>query len=162
MTQMVAEQLAAHGAQRLLRRRHLNEDVGAISFALNHSLQTPHLAFDAAQPVEIARLDLRINGHSETAALALDTASAPYVRDAQSTLSSCDRQNILPALPTVRRRYNLALHAAQLIRAVRNRKLFNTTLTELNAIAALASTGLSNTPNAGYSAPAATGIPMTL
>jgi hypothetical protein len=104
MTQMVAEQLAAHGAQGLLHRRHLKEDVGAVSFALNHSLQTPHLAFDAAQPVEIARLDLRINGHSETAALALDTASAPYVRDAQSTLSSCDRQNILPALPTVRRR----------------------------------------------------------
>jgi hypothetical protein len=88
MTQMVSEQLAAHGAQRLLRRRHLNEDVGAISFALNHSLQTPHLAFDAAQPVEIARLDLRINGHGETAALALDTASAIYVRVAQSTFSS--------------------------------------------------------------------------
>ena len=36
------------------------------------------------------------------------------------------------------------------------------TLTELNAIAALATTGLSSRPNLGYSTPAAIGMPMTL
>ena len=35
-----------------------------------------------------------------------------------------------------------------------------TTLTELNAIAALARIGLSRSPNAGYSTPAAIGIPV--
>jgi hypothetical protein len=37
-----------------------------------------------------------------------------------------------------------------------------TTLTELNAIAALATTGLRRIPKVGYSTPAATGIPITL
>ena len=44
----------------------------------------------------------------------------------------------------------------------RSRRLFATTLTELNAIAALARMGLSSMPNAGYSTPAAIGMPMTL
>jgi hypothetical protein len=35
------------------------------------------------------------------------------------------------------------------MRALRKRRLFVTTLTELNAIAALARTGLSRIPNAG-------------
>ena len=47
-------------------------------------------------------------------------------------------------------------------RALRSRRLFPTTLTELNAIAALASMGLRSSPNAGYSTPAAIGMPMTL
>lgn len=50
----------------------------------------------------------------------------------------------------------------QLMRAVRSRKLFITTLIELNAIAALAKTGLSIRPVNGYNAPAAMGIPSTL
>ena len=37
-----------------------------------------------------------------------------------------------------------------------------TTVTELTAIAALASTGLSNMPNAGYKTPDATGMPTAL
>jgi hypothetical protein len=40
----------------------------------------------------------------------------------------------------------------------RRRSEFVTTETELNAMAALASIGLSNIPKNGYSAPAATGI----
>jgi hypothetical protein len=48
------------------------------------------------------------------------------------------------------------------MRAPRSRSEFVTTLTELNAIAALARMGLSNSPSAGYSAPAATGMPITL
>lgn len=50
----------------------------------------------------------------------------------------------------------------QLICTLRSRKLFITTLTELNAMAALASTGLSISPVKGYKAPAATGMPTTL
>ena len=50
----------------------------------------------------------------------------------------------------------------QLIRAVRSRKLFITTLMELNAIAALARTGFSMRPMTGYKAPAAIGMPSTL
>jgi hypothetical protein len=46
--------------------------------------------------------------------------------------------------------------------ARRSRKLFATTLTELKAMAALARMGLSSNPKTGKSAPAATGIPMTL
>lgn len=42
------------------------------------------------------------------------------------------------------------------------RRLFMTTLTELNAMAALASTGLNIRPVNGYNAPAATGMPITL
>ena len=45
------------------------------------------------------------------------------------------------------------------MRAARSRRLFVTTLTELNAIAALARMGLSRMPNAGYSTPAGTGPP---
>src|SRR5438045_3611089 len=44
----------------------------------------------------------------------------------------------------------------------RRRRLFDTTLTELNAIAALARIGLRRMPKNGYSAPAATGMPTTL
>ena len=44
----------------------------------------------------------------------------------------------------------------------RSRRLFATTLTELNAIAALAMMGLSSHPKAGYRTPAATGMPITL
>jgi hypothetical protein len=50
----------------------------------------------------------------------------------------------------------------QASRAVLRRRLFATTLTLLNAIAALARMGLRSKPRAGYSTPAAIGIPMTL
>lgn len=50
----------------------------------------------------------------------------------------------------------------QLIRAFRSRKLFITTLMELNAMAALAKTGFSMRPVKGYNAPAAIGTPSTL
>ena len=43
-----------------------------------------------------------------------------------------------------------------------NRKLFNTTETELNAIAALANIGFSNNPFTGYKTPAAKGMPIML
>lgn len=50
----------------------------------------------------------------------------------------------------------------QLIRTLRSRKLFITTLTELKAMAALAKTGLSISPVKGYKTPAAMGMPITL
>ena len=46
--------------------------------------------------------------------------------------------------------------------ARRSLRLFITTLTELNAMAALANTGLNIRPVNGYNAPAATGMPTTL
>ena len=52
--------------------------------------------------------------------------------------------------------------SGQLIRTLRSRRLFITTLTELKAMAALARTGLSINPVKGYKAPAARGIPITL
>lgn len=52
--------------------------------------------------------------------------------------------------------------SGQLIRTLRSRRLFITTLTELKAMAALARTGLSISPVKGYKAPAAMGIPITL
>ena len=48
------------------------------------------------------------------------------------------------------------------IRANRRRSAFPITETELKLIAAAAMMGLRRMPKAGYSAPAATGIPMTL
>lgn len=62
---------------------------------------------------------------------------------------------IPPPLPT-------PPQSGQLIRTLRSRKLFITTLTELKAMAALARTGLSINPVKGYKAPAARGIPITL
>src|SRR3989442_6285188 len=47
-------------------------------------------------------------------------------------------------------------------RAPFNRRLLLTTLTELNAIAALAAIGLRRMPSAGSNPPPATGIPITL
>ena len=44
----------------------------------------------------------------------------------------------------------------------RSRRLFSTTLTELNAIAALAMIGDRSSPKKGYRSPAAIGIPSTL
>ncbi len=52
--------------------------------------------------------------------------------------------------------------SGQLIRTLRSRRLFITTLTELKAIAALARMGLSIRPVNGYNAPAAMGMPTTL
>ncbi len=43
-----------------------------------------------------------------------------------------------------------------------NRKLFNTTDTELKAIAALASIGFNSNPLTGNRTPAASGMPITL
>jgi len=48
------------------------------------------------------------------------------------------------------------------LRPRRSRSEFVTTVTELKAIAALANTGESSRPKAGYSTPAATGMPITL
>jgi hypothetical protein len=48
------------------------------------------------------------------------------------------------------------------VRNRRSRRLFMTTLTLLNAIAALARMGLRSNPKIGNSTPAATGIPITL
>src|SRR5256885_6949326 len=113
---MIAQELAAHAAERLLHGRDLHEDVRAVALLLDHLLQPAHLSFDATEALLISFLDLRIDRHR------------------------------FPRTAAAGRCYVFAHDAP---RNRRNRKLFETTLTELSAIAALASTGLSNKPKRG-------------
>ena len=55
-----------------------------------------------------------------------------------------------------------AFHALSPILAQRSRREFDTTETELNAMAAAAKMGLSSTPKKGYRTPAAMGMPAVL
>src|SRR5690606_11794681 len=150
--QVVAHQLAAHAAQRLVHRRDLRHDVRAVAVLLHHALEPADLPLDAAQPLQIAVLDARVHRDGAPAAL----VSARGV--SRAAAAHGDRRARVVV------RVHVLFHHALLgcSRARRSRRLLPTTLTELNAIAALASTGLSSTPNAGYSTPAATGMPMTL
>src|SRR6185312_14352714 len=122
MMQVIAHQRPPDTPKRLLHRRDLLQNIGAIPVVLHHLLQAPDLPFDAPQPVEVRSLDVRVHA----------------------------------------RRFPRFRFSAHDNFSFRRRRLLVTTLTELNAIAALASTGLSSSPNAGYNTPAAIGIPMML
>src|SRR5512138_3578950 len=134
---MVAHQLAPHASQRFVDRRDLRHHVRAIPVVLDHLLQPTHLPFDSAQTLEVARLDAGIDRDR--------FARAP---------PRCVGANLARAV----RHHVRVLHGFHR----RSRRLLLTTLTELRAIAALATTGLSSRPNFGYSTPAAIGMPMTL
>src|SRR5690606_15384217 len=148
--QVVAHQLAAHAAQRLVHRRDLRHDVRAVAVFLDHALEPADLPLDAAQALQVAVLDVRVHRDRSPAALV-------SARDGSRAAAAHGDRGIRLV---VRVLFHHALPGCS--RARRSRKLLLTTLTELNAIAALASTGLSSTPNAGYSTPAAIGMPMTL
>src|SRR5262245_58660227 len=90
--------------------------------------------------------------HICTIAVVLDHSVEP----ADLPFDSAKARQIPPLRVTVH------MHRPLHTRTPLNRRLFPTTLTELRAIAALARTGLSRIPNAGYSTPAAIGIPTAL
>jgi hypothetical protein len=46
---MILQQQLAHAPQRLLHRRNLDQNIGAIAVLVDHPLQPTHLAFDAAE-----------------------------------------------------------------------------------------------------------------
>src|SRR6266487_2502164 len=58
---MIAHQGASDGAQGFLHRRDLNHDVCTVALLLDHLLQPPDLALDAAQPCQVRCLDGRVN-----------------------------------------------------------------------------------------------------
>src|SRR5260370_37334686 len=145
VSQVIAHQSSGNRSQRLLRRRHLGENVGAVTILFNHTLQTANLSLDTTQPSQVRSLDLRVDA---------DCLSPRQIRlmRAETLLDGTVFYHVLL--------HNHIFPHASFSR--RNRRLFVTTLNELSAIAALASTGLSNKPQNGYSAPAASGMPITL
>src|ERR1043166_7681961 len=62
MLEMILHQLPCLRSQRLVYRSELNHDLGAVTIRLDHLLQTAHLALDAPQSLEIALLDLGVDG----------------------------------------------------------------------------------------------------
>ena len=61
MAKMIPHQLAPHGSQRLVGRRDLRQDIGAVTILLDHLLQPAHLPFDTPQSGEIAHLACGVN-----------------------------------------------------------------------------------------------------
>src|SRR5690606_6927276 len=227
--EVVAEQFLAHAAERLVHGRDLRQDVRAVALLLDHPLEAADLPLDAAQPLQVPLLDLRVHAHRPAGAVGvlqvpaahphwrvhrpilprlrhhalLASVSAPPLSPptapadgvpAACTASSAGTgaadaagrsagnaapDDVAPdpvappagaPAPAARTDGSPAATARAPCLAPRrnarpvrpSRRLFPTTLTELNAMAALARIGLSSTPNAGYSAPAAIGIPALL
>jgi hypothetical protein len=61
--QVIAEQLPADAAQRLLHRRDLRDDIGAVAILFHHFLQAAYLAFDTPQAPQVRDLEVRIDGN---------------------------------------------------------------------------------------------------
>src|ERR1700744_6052019 len=141
MGQVIAHQRASDGAKRLLRRRDLHQNVGAIPLFFHHALNAAHLPLNAAEPPKIRSLDFRIDAN----------CFKPRNR------------NFAPKEGFGRMFAFSGGHSSPYVSFSRlRRRLFVTTLNELKAMAALASTGLSSNPQTGYRTPAAMGIPITL
>lgn len=122
--EMIAHERTGYGAQRFLRGRDLHEDVGAVAVFFNHAVDAAYLAFNAAEAAEIGGFDFRV----DTDCLASgDRAFA----SAEGFMLSCCHGSPYASLMLPRRR------------------LLVTTLKELKAMAALASTGLSSSPKTG-------------
>ena len=119
MLQVVAQQLPADAAQRLLHRCDLRDDLRAVAILFDHLLQAADLALDAAQPLEVRVLDFGVDRFRVPARRSLGGGGCLCASVAHDRLTPL------------------------------RRRLFETTLTELNAIAALARIGLSRMPNAG-------------
>jgi len=162
--QMVAHQFARHASQRLLHRGYLRHDIGAVAILLNHPLQSAHLSLDPAKSLYVAILYRRIDCNRLARIIAVVRSTAAC-RDCKRIAS---RKTHVTAAGTlcVHRRLKIVVvclkYTGQIARKRRSLRLLLTTLTELNAIAALARIGLRSRPKAGYRMPAAIGIPTTL
>jgi hypothetical protein len=143
VSEVITHQGSGNGPERLLHRRHLCENVCAIAILFNHAMKAANLTFDTSQTSQIRRFNVSVNANRFTPRLTY-FADGIVIGDATSEIAL------------------FRSHIFYSILSRRNRKLFMTTLKELRAIAALATTGLSNKPKTGYSTPAASGIPITL
>ena len=83
-------------------------------------------------------------------------------KNTKLNLNSPVINNYYSCLPTITQIYINAIHHLLPIVFDLSLKLFVTTETELNAIAAPAAIGFNKNPQIGKSKPAATGIPITL
>src|SRR5271168_3826665 len=145
VSEMIAHQGTSDRSDRLLSRRDLRENIGAVAVLFHHALQAADLAFDSSQPAQVRSLDRGIDADRFT------SGQVPVMR-AEVFLGRTAFQSVLL-------RGHIFPYASF---SLRNRRLLVTTLNELSAMAALAITGLSINPKTGYSAPAASGIPITL
>ncbi len=166
--QVIAHQFAANRPQGLVHRGDLRHDVGAVAVVVDHFLEPAHLALDTTEALAIALLGIGVNGDRGAgtgiggdAAAALDDTcrgdgggKGCPLRVHSITLEKAGQK----AGPWLRSgRQKVDPHNKGSIRTTRDhctdmprsRRLFATTLTELNAIAALARMGLSSNPNAG-------------
>src|SRR5438309_4626383 len=106
-----------------MNRRDLRQDIGAVAVLLDHLLQAAHLAFDAAQAMKVAGLGFRIDAERFTTLAVVGAAAASNHLFQLFARFDC--------LGHWSSRYNQAGVKR------RSRRLLPTTLTELNAIAAL-------------------------
>ena len=127
--------------KRLVHRRDLRHDVGAVAILVDHLLQAAHLPLDAAKSLLIAIL--RVGVDRDRLAIAAVVRAAPARRLASLVVRA------LFSSSSPSRQCPREVGWFDVGRKRRSRRLFDTTLTELNAIAALASTGLRSRPNAG-------------
>ncbi len=165
---MPRHELARDAAERLLDCAELVEDLGAMPPILDHALYAAHLPLDPPEPRLRARTPC-------PAGIARKRAGAPRRRgrpgraavgrprgvgagDGARLASAWTRGDGRPCAPPRERLASRRAHS----RTRASRRLDATTLTELAAIAALASAGESRTPKLGYSTPAAIGIATTL
>ena len=120
MLQVVSHQLTQDAPQRLLRRAHLERDVGSGAVVLDHLGEPANLPFDSREAREVLPLQVRVDGLG---------VLGPFLLLLGWSLG-------LQARP-----FPLANRAS--------RRLLETTLVELSAIAALASAGESKIPRTG-------------
>ena len=69
VAEVLVEQADGDALQRLRGRRHLGQDVDAVLVVLDHPLQSAHLTFDAAQPLQVVVALHRVaagRGHDTT------------------------------------------------------------------------------------------------
>src|SRR5277367_5297979 len=111
-------------AQRLLHRRDLQQDIGAVALRFDHVAQAAHLSLNPREASKHGGLNLWIHGRGFSPGL----AGAGGDGD-----SSGGR-----------------LNASHLGWNLRRRRLLASTLIELSAMAALAIAGVSRIPKAGY------------
>src|SRR5206468_5855429 len=102
MLQVIPQQLAPNASQRLLDRRYLHQDIGAVALLLDHFLQPSHLPLDASQPLLVLLLDLGIDGDRLPARAAPAGRSVLHARP--SAAASCSPPRSPSSRPSPRSR----------------------------------------------------------